>query len=107
MDPTQWPALKEEITRLFRGKTRDEWVALFKGHDICFAPVLGFDEALADPHNRARGAFVTAGGVDQPAPAPRYSSSETVAPKMAGEREDGAVLRELGFTAEEIAALGH
>jgi alpha-methylacyl-CoA racemase len=107
MDPAQWPALKEEITRLFRGKTRDEWVALFKGHDICFAPVLGFDETLADPHNRARGAFVTAGGVDQPAPAPRYSSSETVAPKMAGEREDAAVLRELGFTAEEIAALGH
>ena len=106
MDARQWPALKEELTALFRTRTRDEWVALFKGHDICFAPVLGFDDALADPHNVARGAFVNAGGVDQPAPAPRYSVSRTVAPRMAGEREDAAVLRHLGFSDAEVADLG-
>lgn len=105
MDQAQWPALKEELTTLFRTRTRDEWVALFHGHDICFAPVLGFDEAVAHPHNQARGTFVTAGGVTQPAPAPRYSLSETVPPRMAGERNDSAVLRELGFSDQDIAAL--
>lgn len=107
MDRAGWPALKEEIAAKIREKTRDEWVAAFKGHDVCFAPVLGFDDAFADPHNQARGTFVEAGGVQQPAPAPRYSASPTVAPVMAGSREDAAVLRELGFDAAAIAALGH
>lgn len=106
MDARGWPALKDEITALFRTKTRDEWDALFKGHDICFAPVLGFDEAAAHPHNAERGAFVTAGGITQPSPAPRYSKSPTVAPVMPGERRDGAVLRELGLSAAEVAELG-
>jgi alpha-methylacyl-CoA racemase len=107
MDPRAWRPLKAELERRFRERTRDEWVAAFAGHEVCFAPVLDFDEALADPHNRARGTFVEAGGVTQPAPAPRYSGSETVPPAMAGEREDAGVLREFGFSGEEIAALGH
>ena len=107
MDPRAWAPLKTELERRFRTKTRDEWVATFAGHEICFAPVLGFDEALADPHNRARGTFVEAGGVTQPAPAPRYSVSGTVTPAMAGERNDAAVLSDLGFTAAEVAELGH
>ncbi|HEU0043620.1 CaiB/BaiF CoA-transferase family protein [Sphingomonas sp.] len=107
MDPRSWGPLKAELERRFREKTRDEWVAAFAGHEVCFAPVLGFDDALADPHNRARGTFVEAGGVTQPAPAPRYSASATVAPTMAGERDDAGVLRDLGFAPQEIAALGH
>jgi alpha-methylacyl-CoA racemase len=106
MDPRGWPALKAELTTLFLSRTRDEWVALFAGHDICFAPVLGFDEAAAHPHNVARHAFVTAGGVQQPAPAPRYSVSDTVSPRMAEMRDDAAALRHLGFDEAEIAALG-
>ena len=105
-DQAAWPSLKDEIAERFRAKTRDEWVAAFKGHDVCFAPVLGFDEAYADAHNVARGAFVEAGGVKQPAPAPRYSASETVAPAMSGARQDAAVLSELGFSADEVTALG-
>ena len=107
MDPRGWAALKDELTALFLTRTRDDWVALFAGHDICFAPVLGFEEAASHPHNVARGAFVTADGVQQPAPAPRYSSSSTVAPRMPGTRDDAAVLRDLGFDDDEIAALGH
>ena len=107
MDPRVWSELKQELTALFRSRTRDEWMAMFDGHDICFAPVLGFDEARADPHNVARNVFVEAGGVPQPAPAPRYSASHTVAPRMAGERDDAAILRDLGFGEDEIAALGH
>ena len=66
-----------------------------------------FDEALAHPHNVARGTFVEAGRVAQPAPAPRYSASGTVPPAMAAKRDDAAILRDLGFDAGEIAALGH
>lgn len=106
MDSRRWPALKEEIAARFREKTRAEWVAAFRGHEVCFAPVLGFDDAYADEHNVARGAFVEAGGVRQPAPAPRYSASETVAPAMHRERRDAAVLSDLGFSADEVAALG-
>jgi alpha-methylacyl-CoA racemase len=107
MDPRAWAPLKAELERRFAEKTRDEWVAAFAGHEVCFAPVLNFDEALAHPHNVARGTFVEAGGVAQPAPAPRYSASATVPPTMAADRADAAVLRDFGFDADEIAALGH
>ena len=107
MDPRAWGPLKAELERRFRERTRDEWAAAFAGHEVCFAPVLDFDEALADPHNRARGTFVEAGGVTQPAPAPRYSASATVPPAMAAARKDAAVLRDLGFSPDEVAALGH
>ena len=106
-DPTGWPALKQALGQRFATRTRDEWVAAFAGHEACVVPVLGFDEALAHPHNVARGSFVEAGGVVQPSPAPRYSASTTVTPTMASERRDAAVLRDLGFADAEIAALGH
>ena len=67
--------------------------------------MLDFDEAVAHPHNRERGAFVEAGGVVQPAPAPRYSVSSTVAPVMAGAIETEAILDEQGFSEDDIAAL--
>jgi alpha-methylacyl-CoA racemase len=107
MNPAAWPALKADLTGTFRTRTRDAWVEAFAGHEACFAPVLDFDEAAADPHNRARGTLVEAGGVVQPAPAPRYSASATVAPAMPADRDDAAILRDLGFDPAEIAALGH
>ncbi len=107
MDPRIWGQLKAALTARFLTRTRDEWVAAFAGHEVCFAPVLDFDDARAHPHNVARGAFVEAGGVAQPAPAPRYSASSTVPPRMADSRDDAGVLAELGFSAAEIAELGH
>lgn len=107
LDPRAWAPLKQELTDRFLARPRDEWVELFRGHEACFTPVLDFDEALAHPHNIARQTFVDAGGVPQPAPAPRYSASPTVGPRMADTREDRSVLRDLGFTDDEITALGH
>jgi len=102
---TSWAALKVELARRFKTRTRDDWVSAFEGHEVCFAPVLSFDEAVAHPHNQARGVFVEAGGVIQPAPAPRYSVSETVPPRMARGAETETILAENGFSEEEIAAL--
>ena len=107
LDPRSWGPLKAELERRFRERTRAEWEAAFAGREVCFAPVLGFDEALAHPHNAARSTFVEAGDIAQPAPAPRYSASATVPPVMASERDDAAVLNSLGFSADEIAALSH
>jgi alpha-methylacyl-CoA racemase len=105
MNPAGWASLKGELTRRFLTKMRDEWVAAFAGTEVCFAPVLDFDEAVADPHNQARGAFVTVDRVTMPAPAPRYSASPVVSPNMS-QACDETLLAELGFSPEEVAALG-
>ncbi len=107
MDPRQWPALKEELAAVFKRKTQAEWVAIMEGTDVCFAPVLSIFEAPDHPHNRARGTFVNIDGVVQPAPAPRFS--RTKAEISHGARRPGedtdAVLRDCGFSAQEIKAL--
>lgn len=72
-DPANWPALKARFAEVFAQKTRDDWCAGLEGTDACFAPVLRIDEAAGHPHNRARGAFVTVDGHEQPAPAPKLS----------------------------------
>jgi alpha-methylacyl-CoA racemase len=106
MDRTTWPAAKAKLAQLFRTRTRAEWCALLEGGDVCFAPVLSMREAPEHPHNRARGAFVEAFGVVQPAPAPRYSESRLAAPTLHVKGADAdALLQEAGFTAERIAAL--
>jgi alpha-methylacyl-CoA racemase len=81
-DRAQWPAQKARLAEIFKTKTRDEWCALMEATDVCFAPVLGFDEAVAHPHNRDRGTFIEVGGVLQPAPAPRYSATPCDPPRQ-------------------------
>ena len=39
-------------------KTRDEWDGIMLGTDICYAPILNFEEAVDHPHNQARQTFV-------------------------------------------------
>ncbi len=73
MDRDGWPEIKERLTKLFRTKSRQEWCELLEGTDVCFGPVLDFDEAPEHPHNRARETFIEIDGVVQPAPAPRFS----------------------------------
>jgi alpha-methylacyl-CoA racemase len=73
LDRARWPEMHAEFERIFRTRTRDEWVSLLEGTDVCFAPVLPLSEVPKHPHNLARGAFVDVDGVSQPAPAPRFS----------------------------------
>jgi alpha-methylacyl-CoA racemase len=75
-DRSEWPAMKETFSQVFRTRTRDQWVAAFEGTETCFSPVLSLAEAPANSHQRARGNFVEVAGVTQPAPAPRFSRSQ-------------------------------
>ena len=100
---TPSPAHRE----LFLTKTRDEWVELLEGTDVCFAPVLPMSEAAAAPaHRRTR----------HDRRARRHDPARAVAALLAhagrdpgpggvgGEHTD-ATLADWGFTADEIATL--
>lgn len=102
-DPATWPAAKVKMAALIKTRTREAWCALLEGTDACFAPVLSFAEAPAHPHNAARGTFVEAFGVVQPAPAPRYSESSTRPPCLNPPGADtDALLAEAGYCEADI-----
>lgn len=82
-DRATWPRQKERLRAIFRSRTRDEWCAIMEDTDICFAPVLSLAEAPRHPHNVARGTFVEAGGIVQPAPAPRFLGTPAPPIRMA------------------------
>ena len=68
------PGLRDELTRIFATRPRDEWCRLLEGSDACVAPVLSMAEAPNHPHNSARGTFVERDGLVQPAAAPRFGA---------------------------------
>jgi alpha-methylacyl-CoA racemase len=106
-DPRRWPDQKRRFTEIFKTRTRDAWCELLEGSDACFAPVLDFAEAPDHPHNRERSVFTTVDGVQQPAPAPRFSETESEVaspPPNPGVHTD-EVLGEAGYAAREITAL--
>jgi alpha-methylacyl-CoA racemase len=106
-DRREWPAMRDSISALFKGRTRDEWCALLEGTDACFAPVLDFAEAPLHRHAQARGGFVTVDGVPQPGPAPRFDRSVPDTPRAAPQpgQHTRAVLAEAGLSAGAIDAL--
>ena len=106
-NPTKWPDLKNKLTDIFKNKTRDQWCELMEGTDICFAPVLDFLEAQKHPHNMARETYIDVDGMMQPAPAPRFSRTEsqvTNGARAAGE-DTHEVLGSWGFSEERIKQL--
>jgi alpha-methylacyl-CoA racemase len=102
-----WPAMRDELTRVFKAKTRDEWCQVMEASDVCFAPVLSMDEAPHHPHNVARETFVEVAGIQNPNAAPRFSRTPGAIagpPAHAGQHTDD-VLAEIGLTPDDIAAL--
>ncbi len=82
-DARSWPALKARMAALFASQPRAHWQRLLEGSDVCFAPVLGLDEAAAHPQLQARGTYRRgASGELQAAVAPRFLelSPEAAAP---------------------------
>jgi len=103
----RWPELRARFADMFASKTRNEWVKVFEGSDACFAPVLSFSEAKRHPHNVARKSFVEVAGVEQPAPAPRFSRTSVSVRRAPPERGEGGrkALGDWGFDAAVIAKL--
>ncbi|OBF04078.1 carnitine dehydratase [Mycobacterium sp. ACS4054] len=73
LDIGSYPRMYDVFAKRFASRTRDEWTATFAGTDACVTPVLTWSEAAADEHLRARSTVITAHGVDQAAPGPRFS----------------------------------
>ena len=76
----RYDEMKAVFTERFASKTRDEWTAVFAGTDACVTPVLSWTEASVNEHLKARSTVVTVDGVDQAAPAPRFSRTPPAAP---------------------------
>jgi alpha-methylacyl-CoA racemase len=102
-----WASLRQKLEELFATKTQAQWCELLEGTDVCFAPVLNLAEAPQHPHNKARASFIEFEGITQPAPAPRFSRSQSgiqSAAAIAGEHSE-EILRDWGFDDHTIAEL--
>ena len=106
-DRSRWPEMKALFEKTFKSKSRDEWVRVFEGSDACFAPVLSWSEARRDPHNVFRKSNIEVKGVEQPAPAPRFSRTPAAVRRAPPERGEGGAqaLAEWGFNKTEIEGL--
>ncbi|MFK0690263.1 CaiB/BaiF CoA transferase family protein [Mesorhizobium sp. IMUNJ 23033] len=106
-DKALWPEMRATIAARVKRKTRDDWAALFADTDACVAPVLSLQEAKNHPHNHARSAFVKAGRLDRPAPAPRFSQTPSTLATKPDEHDlqPVMVLRRFGFAQGEVEAL--
>ncbi len=106
------PSHREEIAAEFAQRTRDEWMDVFEGLDVCVAPVKTVAEAFEDPQVRHRGMVVeqehpSAGKFPQLGIPVKLREApgalERVAPAH-GEHTD-EVLAAAGYGPEEIVAL--
>lgn len=109
----QDPVVKEEIKQIFVGKTRDEWVALLAGEDICCEPVLEPEEVKEHPQVIARQVFMElphprAGKVEvigPPIKFPAIPVRQDLPPPGYGEHTAEVLTEELGLTPDEINKL--
>ncbi|GAS86666.1 CaiB/BaiF CoA transferase family protein [Mycolicibacterium brisbanense] len=76
----RYDEMRAILTERFATKTRDEWTEVFAGTDACVTPVLTWGEAAENEHLRARSTLVSLDGVDQAAPAPRFSRTPAGTP---------------------------
>lgn len=75
--PMNWPQQRARLEQLFASQSQQHWCELLEATDVCFAPVLDMTEAPLHAHNRARQTFIPSGGGWQPAPAPRFSRTQS------------------------------
>lgn len=106
-DQSAWSDKSDALAAVFRTRTREEWCALLEGTDVCFAPVLTMEEARRHPHNVERGTFIEVGGVEQPAPAPRFSRTVPNSPRqpVSAGTDTVQILLELGLDETDVDQL--
>lgn len=96
--------LADQLTILFRMKTREEWSKIFLFQDACCTPVLELDEASDFVHFKERKSF------DQykfPKPFPQYEgqNSKSFCKPNTIDEHTVEVLQDFEFTTEEIQQL--
>lgn len=98
--------IRNDFRAAFVTKARDEWLAVLGPADTCVSEVASVPELVRDEHFRARNVFVDAGQTEQAGWLFAGMDRE-----RAGEIRDltvtdtDALLRDAGYTAEEIRAL--
>ena len=109
----RYEEIRGELRRIFFRQTRTEWERLFEGVDVPFAGVASLAEVFQDPQFRHRGLFAelassTGSGTSRQVGLPMKFSAAECAPHGAPPRlseHATAILGDLGYTAEAIAAL--
>lgn len=101
MDTSLWDTTAARFEAAFKTKTRSEWESVFDGSDACVAPVLTPDEVWAHPQVQARCPSAQEQSVP---PAPLLSRSPMRRGELDESNQTQAVLRELGFTDDDIVA---
>jgi formyl-CoA transferase len=105
-------ALNETLAGVFRGRTTDDWIERLNALGVPCGPIYRVDEVFADPQ-------VVHGGMVATVPHPTRGELEVLAPTATLSRTPGRleralgpkgwdtddVLAELGYSAEDIAAL--
>lgn len=76
-DRSGWRRMKDDFAIAFKTRPREEWVAVFVDSDACVSPVLTMSEATAHMHAIAREGYVRIGETLHPAPAPRFSRTQS------------------------------
>lgn len=119
IEKTVWPedidVVKEDIRQVLKSRTRDEWMEIFRGKDVCVEPVLSLKEALlTDEHVKAREMVIdvevplTGGSKVKQLGSP-IKLSESPAEYRHGGYPLGyhteEILKSLGYSEEEMKAL--
>ncbi len=93
-----------EVAAIFKTRTFDEWMELFKNVDACVEPVREFAETLNDPHVQQRGLVTEVDGVKQIGSVFVFAENPNLPPPRQGEHTR-EVLREIGLSDEELTQL--
>jgi crotonobetainyl-CoA:carnitine CoA-transferase CaiB-like acyl-CoA transferase len=110
-DRSRWAEMHAAFTAIFRTRPRADWVERLTAAGTQLMPVYTIEEAFRDPHNVARGVpqklAVGDRFVQQFGPPVKLSDTpgriRHVAPLPGADND--AVLRDAGFTTDQIAAL--
>lgn len=105
--------LADLLTEALRGKTKNEWMALFNAHKVSSGPINTPADLVEDPQVKARGVVVelehpTKGRIRTAASPMRFSASPVtyrLAPPLTGEDTEQVLREWLGLDESQVAEL--